>query len=66
VIQQESAEEYYIRRDGFLRHIKDNVDPARVANGLQPLDETTARECFRILNDFWAKLDGLHNKSGPS
>ena len=48
----EYGEDYYIRRDDFLRYIADNVNPARLAAGLRELDETTASECFRILNDF--------------
>ncbi len=52
-----TGEEYYIQRDSFLSYIKTHVDPVRVANGLAPLDDDTARECFRILNDFRNKLD---------
>ena len=48
----EYEEDYYIKRDDFLRYIVDNVNPARLAAGLRELDETTVNECFRILNDF--------------
>ncbi len=58
----EYGENYYCKRDDFLRYIADNVNPARLAAGLKELDETTANECFRILNDF-ARL--AHSEGRP-
>jgi hypothetical protein len=51
----ESGEEYYCKRDDFVRYIEDQVNPAREAAGLQPLCWRTAEECYRILNDFARK-----------
>jgi len=48
----ESGEEYYCKCDDFMRYIENEVNPARVACGLPPLDVITADVCFRILNDF--------------
>lgn len=53
--QGESGEEYYCKRDDFVRYIEDEVNPAREDAGLTPLDMKTAEECFRILNDFARK-----------
>lgn len=48
----ESGEEYYYKRDDFMRYIEYKINPTRVACGLPPLDVITAGVCFRILNDF--------------
>lgn len=53
-----TAEEYFTARDAFLVYCEDEVNPARVANGLKPLDLPTAREAFRIIDEFcvdWSK-----------
>ena len=54
----ETGEEYYCKRDDFMRYVENEVNPARIACGLQPLDVTTAGVCYRILNDF-----ALRNKN---
>lgn len=48
----DSGEEYYCKRDDFIRYIEDEVNPAREKCKLRPLDLKTAEECYRILNDF--------------
>ena len=48
----ESGEEYYCKRDDFVRYIEDEVNPAREKFNLKPIDQRSALECYRILNDF--------------
>ena len=47
------GEEYYTMRDEFMRYIEDQVNPARISAGLEPIREHEGRECYRILYDFW-------------
>lgn len=51
-MKEETSEEYYIRRDNFVRYIDTEVNPARLKAGLSEIREHEARECFRILHDF--------------
>lgn len=51
------SEEYYIDRDDFIRYIIEEVNPARLKVGLSEIREHEARECFRILNDFYRRVD---------
>lgn len=51
------TEEYYIMRDEFMRYIEDSTNPARIVAGLQPIGEHEARECYRILYEFWRKWE---------
>ena len=48
----ESGEEYYCKRDDFVRYIEDEVNPAREKCNLKPIDQRSALECYRILNYF--------------
>jgi len=48
----ELGEEYYCKRDDFMRYVEHIVNPERIRVGLPPLDTTTAGVCYRILNDF--------------
>lgn len=48
-----TTEEYCVRQDEFLAYCDEHVNPARVAAGLKPLDDRTAREAFRILDKFF-------------
>jgi hypothetical protein len=48
----ETSEEYYARRDDFMRYIAFEVNPARLKAGLSEIREHEARECFRIIHDF--------------
>lgn len=53
-----TAEEYFTARDAFLVYCEYEVNPARMANGLKPIDLLTAREAFRIIDEFcvdWRK-----------
>ena len=49
----DTTEEYYARQDEFRRYIKNKVNPARTAHGLKEIDDDSARECFRILDEFF-------------
>jgi hypothetical protein len=51
----DTTEEYYIKRDEFMRHIAFEVNPARLASGLSEIREHEARECYRIITDFQRK-----------
>jgi len=51
------SEHWYMMRDKFMRYIEDEVNAARVAADLQPIREHEARECYRILYEFWSKFD---------
>jgi hypothetical protein len=51
----ESGEEYYCKRDDFIRYIHEDVNEIRESRGLPLLDLKTAEECYRILNDFARK-----------
>jgi len=53
-----TSEEYYLARDTFCIYIEDEVNPARVAAGLQPIRNDEARECFRIIDEFMDKWTG--------
>lgn len=56
IVPDLNSEEYYIQRDDFMRYIEDKVNPARLDVGLSGIREHEARECFRILYEFWQKL----------
>lgn len=56
-IPELDSEEYYIMRDDFLRYIDDDVNPARFKAGLAEIKTIDARECYRILYDFWKKWE---------
>ena len=51
------SEHWYMMRDKFMRYIEVEVNAARVAADLQPIREHEARECYRILYEFWSKFD---------
>ena len=46
------TEQYFIEQDEFRRYVANQVNPARVEAGLKPIDDDSARECFRIIYDF--------------
>lgn len=62
----DTSEEYYIRRDEFMRYIDREVNPARRANGLEEIREHEARECFRIIVDFLRKWESHTSNKGSS
>ena len=45
------SEQFYIDRDDFLIYIQDKVNPPRARVGIEPIDEKSASEAFRILYD---------------
>jgi len=55
VCSADTTEEYYIKRDEFMRYIAFEVNPARLAAGLSEIREHEARECYRIITDFQRK-----------
>lgn len=55
VCSTDTTEEYYIKRDEFMRYIAFEVNPARLAAGLSEIREHEARECYRIIIDFQRK-----------
>ncbi len=48
-------EEYHIRCDEFRAYIIEQVNPERVKAGLGEIRDAEARECFRILDQFFVK-----------
>lgn len=60
----DTSEEYYIRRDEYMRYIDREVNPARRANGLEEIREHEARECFRIIVDFLRKWESSTSNAG--
>lgn len=57
-----TSEEYFARQDEFRCYIAEQVNPARLAAGLSVIGDDEARECFRILDQFfvgWRKLDQI-------
>ena len=52
------SDDYEIRYDQFAKYIAEQVNPGRVEKGLTVIDRNTAREFFRMMNDFcdnWEK-----------
>jgi hypothetical protein len=50
-----TTEEFYVRQDEFRRYIADEVNPARAKHGLSEIRDDEARECFRIMDKFFAE-----------
>lgn len=48
-----TSEEYFATRDSFIAYVVDEINPARIKAGLSELREHEARECFRIMHDFF-------------
>lgn len=44
-----TTEEYYQDRDAFIRYVEDEVNPARVANGLEPVPAAAAGHLYDVL-----------------
>lgn len=49
----DSSDAYFLAQDEFRRYIEDRVNPARAMNGLSPIGDHEARECFRILDNLY-------------
>lgn len=49
-----TTEEYFARQDEFRIYIQDVVNPARQRAGLAEIREDEARDCFRLLDKFFA------------
>jgi hypothetical protein len=47
------TEDYFCRRDEFMKYIDDHVNPARESAGLKLISDPEAQECFRILDKFF-------------
>jgi len=50
-----TTEEYFIRQEEFWQYIKDEVNPARLAEGLSEIKYQHAKECFRIMDKFFVQ-----------
>lgn len=46
-------EEFHVRQEEFAQYIHEFVNPARLAEGLEPINYTIAKEAFRILDKFF-------------
>jgi hypothetical protein len=57
-----NTEEWYLQRDMFEAYIEDEVNPARLAEGLSLIRKHEARECYRILYEFWSKFNNSRLK----
>jgi hypothetical protein len=51
----------HVRQDEFRRYIADEVNPARAKHGLTEIRDDEARECFRILDKFFAEWRATGN-----
>lgn len=50
-----TTEEYFARQHEFRNYIADKVNPARAKHGLSEIRDDEARECFRIMDQFFAE-----------
>ena len=51
-----NSETYYALRDSFMNHIDLVVNTERDRLGLTIIRPHEARECYRILYEFWSKV----------
>lgn len=49
----------WLEEDAFLRYISEQVNPARAAEGLQPVTKTHARVIFHLVVEWDKRLRGL-------
>jgi hypothetical protein len=50
-----TTEEYFIRQEEFWQYINEQVNPARLADGLSEIKYQHAKECFRIMDKFFVQ-----------